>query len=194
MKVWKRNAVIVAVVLFVGAAVYLNWTYQESEDAGKTLGQAELVNGQTDDPLLAASPSPDPAASPAPAENAASDYFASARLNRQQARDSALSILQDAAADETADETVKAETAMAIQTLADYTVAEAQIENLVTAKGYADCIAFISDNSVSVVVSSGGAELTDADVARITEIVTGETGCTADQVKIIQTENESAAS
>ena len=54
MKVWKRNAVIVAVVLFVGAAVYLNWTYQDSADAGKTLGQAELVNGQTADPLLAA--------------------------------------------------------------------------------------------------------------------------------------------
>ena len=78
---------------------------------------------------------------------------------------------------------------MAIQTLADDTVSEAQIENLVTAKGYADCIAFISDESVSVVVSAGGAELTDADVARITEIVTEETGCTADQVKIIQAEN-----
>ena len=194
MKVWKRNAVIVAVVLFVGAAVYLNWTYQESEDAGKTLGQAELVSGQTGDPLLAASPSPDPSASPAPAEDASSGYFASARLNRQQARDSALTILREAAADETADEAVKAETAMAIQALADDTVSEAQIENLVTAKGYADCIAFISDDSVSVVVSAGGAELTDADVARITEIVTGETGCTADQVKIIQTENESAAS
>ena len=189
MKVWKRNAVIVAVVLFVGAAVYLNWSYQESEDAGKTLGQAELVNGQTGDPLLASTASPAPSATPASAEDASSGYFASARLNRQQARDSALSILRDAAADETADETIKAETAMAIQTLADYTVSEAQIENLVIAKGYADCIAFISDDSVSVVVSSGGAELTDADVARITEIVTGETGCAADQVKIIQAEN-----
>ena len=188
MKVWKRNAVIVAVVLFVGAAVYLNWTYQDSADAGKTLGQAELVNGQTADPLLAATATPAPSASPAPAEDAASDYFASARLNRQQARDSALSILQSAAADETADETMKAETAMAIQDLADYTVSEAQIENLVTAKGYADCVAFIGDESVSVVVSSGGAELTDADVARITEIVTGETGCAASQVKIIQAE------
>ena len=185
MKVWKRNAVIVAVVLFVGAAVYLNWNYQESEDTGKTLGQAELVSGQTGDPLLASTASPAPSATPASAEDASSGYFASARLNRQQARDSALSILQDAAADETADETIKAETAMAI----DDTVSEAQIENLVTAKGYADCIAFISDDSVSVVVSAGGAELTDADVARITEIVTGETGCTADQVKIIQAEN-----
>ena len=37
MKVWKRNAVVAAVVLFVCAAVYLNWTYQSGEtaDAGK---------------------------------------------------------------------------------------------------------------------------------------------------------------
>ena len=48
------------------------------------------------------------------AEDASSGYFASARLNRQQARDSALTILREAAADETADEAVKAETAMAI--------------------------------------------------------------------------------
>ena len=188
MKVWKRNAVIVAVVLFVGAAVYLNWNYQESEDTGKTLGQAELVSGQTGDPLLASTASPAPSATPASAEDASSGYFASARLNRQQARDSALSILQDAAADETADETIKAETAMAIQTLADDTVSEAQIENLVTAKGYADCVAFISDGSVSVVVSATEEGLTDADVARITEIVTDETGYEASQIKIIEAE------
>lgn len=42
----------------------------------------------------------------------------------------------------------------AIQTLASYTVSEAQIENLVTAKGYTDCVAFIGDESVSVVVSA----------------------------------------
>ena len=48
MKVWKRNAVVAAVVLFVCAAVYLNWTYQSGEtaDAGKTLGEAALVNGR----------------------------------------------------------------------------------------------------------------------------------------------------
>lgn len=83
---------------------------------------------------------------------------------------------------------MQAETAAAIQTLADYTVSEAQIENLVTAKGYADCVAFIGDSSVSVVVSAVEGGLTDADVARITEIVTGETGCTASQIKIIEAE------
>ena len=39
MKLWKRNAVVVAIVLFVCAAVYLNWSYQKEGDteAGKPL-------------------------------------------------------------------------------------------------------------------------------------------------------------
>ncbi len=191
MNVWKRNAVVAAVVLFVCGAVYLNWSYQkgQSEEAGKTLGEAELVSMQSADPLLQASPVPsaNPSASPAPtATDKSSGYFDTARLNRQQARDSALSILQEAAADTNATETMKAETGEAIQTLADYTVSEAQIENLVTAKGYADCVAFISDGSVSVVVSATEEGLTDADVARITEIVTDETGLEASAITIIQ--------
>ena len=49
MNVWKRNAVVAAVVLFVCGAVYLNWSYQkgQSEEAGKTLGEAELVSMQS---------------------------------------------------------------------------------------------------------------------------------------------------
>jgi len=191
MNVWKRNAVVAAVVLFVCGAVYLNWSYQkgQTEAAGKTLGEAELVSMQTSDPLLSASPDPSasPAASAAPSDAAkGSGYFDSARLNRQEARDSALSILQEAVADENASETMKEESSAAIQTLADYTVSEAQIENLVTAKGYADCVAFISDSSASVVVSATEEGLTDADVARITEIVTDETGFEASSIKIIE--------
>ena len=191
MNVWKRNAVVAAVVLFVCGAVYLNWSYQkgQTEAAGKTLGEAELVSMQTSDPLLSASPDPSasPAASAAPSDAAkGSGYFDSARLNRQEARDSALSILQEAVADENASETMKEESGAAIQTLADYTVSEAQIENLVTAKGYADCVAFISDGSASVVVSAPAEGLTDADVARITEIVTDETGFEASSIKIIE--------
>ena len=68
MKLWKRNAVVAAIVLFVCVAVYLNWSYQQDEvgvDAGKTLGQAALVGGKTDDPLLAASPAPAESGEPA---------------------------------------------------------------------------------------------------------------------------------
>ena len=190
MNVWKRNAVVAAVVLFVCGAVYLNWSYQkgQSEEAGKTLGEAELVSMQSADPLLKASPAPsaDSSASPAPtAADKNSGYFDTARLNRQQARDSALSILQEAAADTNATESMKAETGEAIQTLADYTVSEAQIENLVTAKGYADCVAFIGENALSLAVAAPEGGLTDTDTARIVDVVHQTTGFTADQVKII---------
>ena len=205
MKLWKRNAVVAAIVLFVCVAVYLNWSYHKDNntDAGKPLGEAALVGGQTSDPLLTsgtASASPSPSASESgetsgqQEENSTSEtgsnYFDSARLNRQQARDSALSLLQEAAGDENADQAMKDEANASIQTMASVTVSEAQIENLVTAKGYADCVAFIGDNSVSVVVSNNGVSLTDADVAKITEIVTDETGMEASKIKIIEATEE----
>ena len=189
MKLWKRNAVVAAIVLFVCVAVYLNWSYQKEEtNVGKTLGQAALVSSRTDDPLLPAAssaPGGEPTASAAPTTTA-SGYFASARLNRQQARDNALAMLQDTLSSEGAEETAKQDAGAAIETLAASTVSEAQIENLVVAKGYADCISFISDAGVSVVVSATENGLQSADVARITEIVTGETGVTASQIMIIE--------
>ncbi len=193
MKLWKRNAVVAAIVLFVCAAVYLNWSYQQDNvDVGKTLGQAALVGGKPSDALLpAASGSPAPGESDPPAESApaaSTGYFASARLNRQQARDSALTILQETLTSDGAEEAAKAEAGAAIETLASATMSEAQIENLVVAKGYADCVAFISDGGVSVVVSATENGLQDADVARISEIVTGETGVPASQIKIIEAE------
>ena len=193
MKLWKRNAVVAAIVLFVCAAVYLNWSYtqEETADTGKVLGEAALVGGQSTDPLLeGAEPSPSPTATAsAPAgggEEEGSGYFANARLNRQQARDSAISLLQEAAADANASQTAVEEANAAIQTMADYTLSEANIENLVTAKGYQDCVAFLNENSISVVVDNSGAPLAEADIAKISEIVTEETGLTASQIKIIE--------
>ena len=162
MKLWKRNAVVAAIVLFVCAAVYLNWSYSQegmegSTDTGKVLGEAALVGGQAEDPLLSETA---PVSTVSGDEEAtasgesSSSYFDSARLNRQQARDSALSLLQEAAADEKADQASVDQANEAIQSMAAFTLAEANIENLVTAKGYADCVAFLSEDSISVVVSN----------------------------------------
>ena len=189
MKVWKRNAVVVAIVLFVGVAVYLNWSYnsqmpEEDEKSDKVLGQTSLVSGETVD----ADGSDELAASSETEEKKGTGYFATARLNRQQARDNALELLQQAAADENADQTMVDEANASIQVMAAYTMSEAQVENLVTAKGYGDCICFINDNSVSVVVSSTENGLNESDIAKIVEIVQQETGLSADQIKIIETE------
>ena len=192
MNLWKRNAVIVAIVLFVGAAVYLNWSYNQSgtadadadaQGSAKILGQASLVNGEEEEDSLLTDG--DTQADDTTAQTD-TGYFATARLNRQQARDSALELLQEAAADEAAEQTVIDEANQSIQTMAAYTLSEAQVENLVVAKGYADCLCFINDNSASVVVASTESGLTDTDIARIAEIVTEETGLSVGQVKIIE--------
>ena len=138
-QLWKRNAVVAAIALFVCAAVYLNWNYEQETAAGKTLGESTMVDGQTEDPLVGASGTAgqeDPTAGTGEAGQTSSSnsYFATARLNRQQARDSALTLLQEAAAGEDADQTMKDQANDTIQAMADYTVTEAQIENLVVAR------------------------------------------------------------
>lgn len=203
-QLWKRNAVVAAIALFVCAAVYLNWNYDQEAQAGKTLGQSAMVGGETHDPLLSGDSSAQTGAAagdasgqtPASGEGqTAGDstgvntaYFATARLNRQQARDSALSLLQDAAGREDADETVKTQVNDTIQTMADYTVTEAQIENLVVAKGYADCVAFIGEENLSIAVSAPEGGLTEADTAKIVDVVHQTAGYTADQIHIIEVE------
>ena len=202
MSVWKRNAVVVAIVLFVGAAVYLNWSYSDRSaadgdgsgtggDGGKLLGQTTLVNGESAGKKTDSQPSgePEPAASAEPSDTSpATGYFASARLNRQQARDSALQLLQEAAADEGAQQSVIDEANASIQAMAALTLSEAQVENLVTAKGYGDCVCFIGENSASVVVSSTADGLRETDIAKISEIVMEETGLSPSKIKIIETE------
>ena len=157
---WRKNAVVLTVLVLVGAAVVINWKFSppaedvsgavSGEESGqKLLGQSTLVSGEED----SSAPEGEDAV------YTGTDYFASARLTRQQARDSAIELLRQAAAEEGAAESAATEASEGIQALAAYTLAEAQIENLVTAKGYADCVAFMGEDSISVVVSTGTGEL-----------------------------------
>ena len=81
MKKVKRNAVILTVLLFVCAAVYLNWSYGQKEKQDVLSGEADesaegqVLTGQTNG-------------------TDTDEYFASARLNRQQARNEASQTLQ----------------------------------------------------------------------------------------------------
>ena len=174
--------------VLVCAAVALNWKFtggqaaeqvekQAQETGTKILGEAALVSGQED--------GGDGAPVDEEAVYTGSDYFASARLTRQQARDNAISLLQEAADQENADQSVINEASQGIQVLASYTMKEAQVENLVTAKGYKECVAFMGDDGISVVVSTDSGELTEADVAKITDIAVSETGLPVSDVKIM---------
>ena len=73
-----------------------------------------------------------------------------------------------------------------MQQIADNTVTESTIENLVMAKGYEDCVAFVNEDSVSVVISKTDSGLENSDIAKVTDIVMEETGLTADKIKIME--------
>lgn len=195
---WKRNAVAATVLLFVCAAVYLNWRYagnvadeaapasqneqQEDGSSTKVLGDATLVGGV---PTLAAEPGE---AQEAAGETKGSSYFDTARLSRQQSRDNALSLLREAAGQENVEQAAIDDANRAIQTLAGYTMLESQVENLVMAKGYTNCVAFMGDDSISVVVSAAEDGLQTEDVAKIMDIVLSETNYSAEQIKIMEAE------
>lgn len=195
---WKRNALVAVMVVLVCAAAAVNWRYgggygwtgdtgaAETVSGGpKLLGEATLVSGSEDGAGLSGGTDGTEGADAMSDEDGWSDYFASARLTRQQARDSAISLLQEAAEQKDADQVTANEASEGIQVLAAYTLKESQIENLVTAKGYQDCVAFMGDDSVSVVVSNGKGELSGEDVARIADIAMAETGLPASGVKIM---------
>jgi stage III sporulation protein AH len=191
---WKRNTLVFTLLVLVGAAAFLNWKYAPGADAEtgtKILGQSTLVSGGAGSAAVSAG---DGAAGSAagdaevPDEESVytgSDYFASARLTRQQARDNAISMLEEAARQDDAQQSVLDEASQGIQVLANYTMTESQIENLVTAKGYADCVAFMGKDSLSVVVGTDSGELTQEDVAKVTDIAMTETGYPADSIKIV---------
>ena len=193
MKILRRNAIIIAVILFVCAAVYLNWAYnrQEAELEDGTAGRAGSAEVLADagDGLWYETPAAPAAAAPAPAAaslgSEVADYFTSARLNRQKARDSAISTLREAAETESASQEAVDEALGAITAMAGYTVSEAEIETLITAKGFQDCIVFLSADSVIVAVPAPAEGLGDSAVSRITDIVLQETDLHTEQIKII---------
>lgn len=183
-KLWKRNAVVGAVLVLVVAAIVLNGRYAAGVEetapptGGKILGQAtEVIAPETGTAETGGETAP---------EAVSSDYFATARLSRQQARDSALSLLERAGESQELDEQAAGEVAQGIEALASFTLKESQIENMVTAKGYDDCVVFLSDESVSVVVSSKHDGLQTEDVAKITDVVKQETGLPVSAIKILE--------
>ena len=56
------------------------------------------------------------------------------------------------------------------------------MENLIKAKGFADCVAFIQNGECSVVVASEG--LLDSEAITIKDIVAGQTGISFDKIKL----------
>ena len=168
-KIKKRGAVYGVIALLLCVAVYLNWSYVGAPDELPAAEQTDAQNGV------------DGAANPA-----ATDYFATSRLSREQARDEAVSTLREVSESEQADQTAKEEAAAQISALAEDSVAEANMESMIRAKGYEDAGVMIGDGSVNVVVAPPEGGLQATDVTVIKDIVVAETGAVPGQIKIVE--------
>ena len=116
----------------------------------------------------------------------ATAYFAEARLTRQTSRDEALELLQTAATSEAASQETIDSAMNAISVMAASSMKESQLENLLLAKGFADCVVYIGSGSVTVAVPAPSDGLSEESVARITEVVCRETEFEASQLSIIE--------
>ena len=120
------------------------------------------------------------------ASESGSAYFASARLTRQQSRDQALSLLETAANGEGASQETIDAAMDSIAAMATWSMQETQIENLLLAKEFTDCVVYLTADGVTVAVPAPPEGLSEASVARITDTITGETGLAVSQIRIIE--------
>ena len=173
-KIGKKNLIVVgsfavvAVALIIGIAVY-----NRSDDKGFDYSQG---TGLTPPPADTSQNSTD--------ADADDSYFSSVQVSRQRNRDEALEVLQSVVDNDSATETAKNEALAEINNLARVMEAEANIETLIIAKGFEECVAVISGESASIVVKSEG--LQAAQISQINEIVYEQSGILPVNIKIIE--------
>ena len=181
MKTWKKNMVAAAVLVTVCAGIYVNWLYTEDQttaDLTDTLDENKIMSADmlvmNDGSTLSVDTNGD----------TVTDYFAAVRLSRQEARDSAVGLLQEAMA--YGEDAEAAQSNTQLEEIVQVALCEAQIESLVIAKGYTDCVAYISDEGISVAVAAPEGGLAQKDVAVIADIVMTQSDYSMEDIHVVE--------
>lgn len=198
MKLKKRQLILAMLIIALGAAVYLNWQFadngsiltattqvegQDSSNSEKALGDTTYVNTNADQNAQNAENSSqdnkDNGMTPS-----ATEYFSSARLARKQARDNANETLKTTIDNPNATDDVKKSAVDESAKIAANIEAEANIESMVKAKGFKDCMAYVENNQCTVNVFTTG--LLDSEAIIIKDIVSSQTGVSSSNIKIVE--------
>lgn len=172
MIVGKRQIILMALIMGLGIAVYLNWSYADTNKdlvltgqvtEEKNYGDAKYVSKDGED---------------------GEAYFAEAKMTRTKTRDEASAVLKtmleeaDLTPDQKTELTLKAtDLSKAIET-------EGKIENLVKAKGFAECMVYYDTERVDVIIKTNG--LLSNEVAQIKDIVVRETSVPDKNISIVE--------
>ena len=191
----KRQLTILTLILALGVAVYLNWEYAKTDSSFvlPTQTQAEedalLANAQAEDaPVMEALPDKNygEAQLVSVSENSSDQYFETARLTRTKTRDEALDKLQQSLKATGLTEEEKAQLKDILSSTISNISLESDIENLVKAKGFADCVVFIDGENVALAVKTGPEGLSKNEVAQLRDIILGKVQTSAQNISIVE--------
>ena len=157
---WRRQIVIACAVLLVAVALALNFTL-----FGGTPGTTDGDEAPAGDQV---------GSNETPTDTSVDGYFSAAQVSRPRARDEALEVLQSVVDSTDADEAMKNEALESISAIADEIQKEANIESLITSKGFSQCVAVLNGDTATIVVSADS--LQPADLAQINVIVYEQPG------------------
>ena len=191
----KATAITLAAALVI--AVYLNWQYARTgvtleEDAVNVSAVSQETIPVTDELMTeaeavsSANKNYGEAQLVSVANNSGSKFFEEARLKRTKAHDEAMDSIQKALKSASLSAEEKKEyTSQLTGNLADLN-AENEIETLVKAKGFADCLCFLQSGRADLTVMTSGEALTAAQVAQIRDIVLSKSSVTAQNITVVE--------
>ena len=197
----RATAVTLAAALVI--AVYLNWQYARSDVPTELPDNAAMVAAEAEDVPVQAQTVLDELPTEAEAVSSANKnygeaqlvsvasdsgakFFEQARLKRQKAHDEAMdSIKKTMKSSSLSAEEKKEYTAQMTANLEDLN-AENEIETLIKAKGFADCLCFLQSGRADLTVMTSGEPLTAAQVAQIRDVVLNKSTVTAQNITVVE--------
>ena len=167
----KKHIAVASMMLILSAAVYINYLYAagdiDSVETGKNYGDSILVDSSAEESITDVSA-----------------YFSEARVSRQQSRDEAVATIEnlyDVAKEDSSEVAVLAEKAGEIAANMEL---ETKVESLIKAKGFDECIVYISGEYADVMVHTDGLLPTEAAV--IKEAIIKETSVPVENISIVE--------
>ena len=194
----KKEIIAASLVVLIGVAGYLNWSYQDTirvqdgesyVETGKKLGEAQYVSSDT----VAEETSTDNAEQATDSQESnvtvetASDsgnYFEQAKMNKETSRSKSLEILNQTAENESFDADIRKKAGDKILEEANNVQKESEIESIAQSKGYSEICVYVDGNEANIMVRKDG--FSDEDVVKLTSIATEQLKISAQNIKIVE--------
>lgn len=183
----KNQVIITALAVMIAVAGYINYSGNLqnilNNKNSKTVSAEENIQDiQSNDMDPDADSIVEPGTAVLTSSKVTSSIITEAKLNREQIRAKNKESLFEIVNNESLSESAKANAVQQISALADAAEKEMAAELLLEAKGFADSVVSIVDNSADVVVNR--TSLTETEKAQIEDIVKRKANISADKITI----------